>query len=676
MQGLKVPPPNTILAPSHANKHDPPQPTTHNHTAEMSLFKQPTTLLITVGTEVLRPRVLAAGDAERISFLNLGADVTERGEANAHRRLAAEQDVSAGVELQAAHARGYDKGKEEAGPAFLEEIAALQKQLTLETMGRGRAEREAHGAVALAQQQAKDESGAVSNSQKMEMARLTHELKDLRTQLDGVRPLVVKEVEGRLHTEMEAARSAVRDAEALRKDAEVDASWTRKECADLERKIKEVEARTREEMEQAHRRDEGTRERKCKLDVDMARSEGFRCGKEETEAQRRRTEEERAVQAKTQETRLNDAVTQAAVLHERVAHLQKELAGHEASLTHAREQAREQVVRSTTSVLRGQDGELRVEELLKLALGSFTGHTFDAVGREAHKGDFIIHLPRPGGARALKCVVDAKNYTTTVTSKEKAKLCRDVLNTGADLGMMISLGSGIAGMRGAVSNDRIEGTNKLLLLCALEAGISTEVAAATVATQLRVVTDMWQDGAGVDTECLSRMREFIATAKPLVKLFDKLSKDAMTLSKAHELEALSLRQKVQWMESLMKPTYVVAATLSAAMEEVVPVSELPLLSAAMEELVPEQDPVVQIATSTTAQQRFRQHFPPQPFDEEGLSPPPAKRARMRAVAADGERCEGIKAQDGTRCTLSHKGVNVRGERVCCMHGATTAVREE
>ena len=125
----------------------------------------------------------------------------------------------------------------------------------------------------------------------------------------------------------------------------------------------------------------------------------------------------------------------------RIQALEQQLKDSSRSLTDGFQALKEQMIRNTTgSTNRGKEGEAQVEELLKLAYGSAPTFDINPVGKEGHKGDFIMDYAK------TKLLWEVKNYTRMVNKDEVEKLHRDMReNPEAAIGIMVSLQSGIVG---------------------------------------------------------------------------------------------------------------------------------------------------------------------------------------------------------------------------------------
>ena len=100
-----------------------------------------------------------------------------------------------------------------------------------------------------------------------------------------------------------------------------------------------------------------------------------------------------------------------------------------------REKRREQ-----TSALKGARGEAIVYQIL-----SQGGYTVRDVSHRARSADMVVT------SQAGEVYVDSKSYTTAVPSKETQKFRRDLGARGAAAGVLVSLTSGIVGVRGVLT---------------------------------------------------------------------------------------------------------------------------------------------------------------------------------------------------------------------------------
>ena len=96
---------------------------------------------------------------------------------------------------------------------------------------------------------------------------------------------------------------------------------------------------------------------------------------------------------------------------------------------------------SQSSVSKGARGEDRVFKIL----GRSTSYVVRDVSRRPRSADMVVETP--GG----KIFVDSKDYSSAVPSKEVQKFWRDLGARGADAGVLVSLSSGVAGVRRVLS---------------------------------------------------------------------------------------------------------------------------------------------------------------------------------------------------------------------------------
>jgi hypothetical protein len=99
-------------------------------------------------------------------------------------------------------------------------------------------------------------------------------------------------------------------------------------------------------------------------------------------------------------------------------------------------------VASASSHFAGEVGELMVQEVLHgAAVAHYPLARVVRTGHRPRSGDFQVALAEG------TFLVEVKNYTRAVPTKEVEKLCRDLEASGARGGILISLGSGVAGVR-------------------------------------------------------------------------------------------------------------------------------------------------------------------------------------------------------------------------------------
>lgn len=96
--------------------------------------------------------------------------------------------------------------------------------------------------------------------------------------------------------------------------------------------------------------------------------------------------------------------------------------------------------REVTSALKGARGEAYVLEVLQVG-----PYAVQDVSHRARSADMIVESP------SGKILVDAKDYTIAVPDKEVQKFRRDLASRGAAAGVLISLSTGIVGMRGVIT---------------------------------------------------------------------------------------------------------------------------------------------------------------------------------------------------------------------------------
>jgi hypothetical protein len=94
-----------------------------------------------------------------------------------------------------------------------------------------------------------------------------------------------------------------------------------------------------------------------------------------------------------------------------------------------------------TSSLKGARGEARVYEVL----AQRTTYTVRDVSHRARSADMVLETP------AGKIYVDSKDYNIAVPDKEVQKFRRDLGARGAVAGVLVSLSSGIVGVRGTLT---------------------------------------------------------------------------------------------------------------------------------------------------------------------------------------------------------------------------------
>ena len=125
----------------------------------------------------------------------------------------------------------------------------------------------------------------------------------------------------------------------------------------------------------------------------------------------------------------------------RIQALEQQVKDSSKNLTESFHQLKDQLIRNTTgSTNKGRDGESQMEDLLKLAYGSAETFDLTPVGKEGHKGDFMM-----GFAKA-QFLWEVKNYTRMVNKDEVEKLHRDMReNPEVIMGIMVSLQQGITG---------------------------------------------------------------------------------------------------------------------------------------------------------------------------------------------------------------------------------------
>src|SRR5579872_3173130 len=136
-----------------------------------------------------------------------------------------------------------------------------------------------------------------------------------------------------------------------------------------------------------------------------------------------------------------------------------------------------------SSQQRGVVGEQLVLEQLRRA---FPLDVFELVGSTPLQADILGRVSCGDGLRQVR--IEAKNHVRTVPAAELEKFRRDVRQTGADLGLFMSLQSSVAGVRGRMAIERsqdaaivivpdagVDGTGALwglLLLKALSSAIN------------------------------------------------------------------------------------------------------------------------------------------------------------------------------------------------------------
>ena len=94
-----------------------------------------------------------------------------------------------------------------------------------------------------------------------------------------------------------------------------------------------------------------------------------------------------------------------------------------------------------TSVSKGSRGERRVYDVLARK----AGYVIRDVSHRARSADLLVEAP---GCRIF---VDAKDYAIAVPDKEVQKFRRDLGARGADAGVLVSLSSGIVGIKGTLA---------------------------------------------------------------------------------------------------------------------------------------------------------------------------------------------------------------------------------
>lgn len=94
-----------------------------------------------------------------------------------------------------------------------------------------------------------------------------------------------------------------------------------------------------------------------------------------------------------------------------------------------------------TSALKGARGESRVYEILARR----AGFKLRDVSHRARSADMVVEAP---GCRVF---VDAKDYAVAVPDKEVQKFRRDLGARGAEAGVLVSLSSGIVGVKGTLT---------------------------------------------------------------------------------------------------------------------------------------------------------------------------------------------------------------------------------
>ena len=93
-----------------------------------------------------------------------------------------------------------------------------------------------------------------------------------------------------------------------------------------------------------------------------------------------------------------------------------------------------------TSALKGARGEAALHQILTRG-----GHPVRDVSHRARSADMVVASP------AGEVYVDSKSYTTAVPFKETQKFLRDIGARGAAAGVLVSLTSGIVGVRGVLT---------------------------------------------------------------------------------------------------------------------------------------------------------------------------------------------------------------------------------
>lgn len=96
--------------------------------------------------------------------------------------------------------------------------------------------------------------------------------------------------------------------------------------------------------------------------------------------------------------------------------------------------------REVTSALKGARGEAYVLDILRAG-----PYAVKDVSHRARSADMVVESP------SGKILVDAKDYTIAVPDKEVQKFRRDLAARGAAAGVLISLSTGIVGMRGTIT---------------------------------------------------------------------------------------------------------------------------------------------------------------------------------------------------------------------------------
>lgn len=105
---------------------------------------------------------------------------------------------------------------------------------------------------------------------------------------------------------------------------------------------------------------------------------------------------------------------------------------------------------SKSSVSLGKFGEEKFEEICK---GLPINYRVESTAKQAGKGDFIIKFTNDG--KTLSCLIDIKNYSSTVPRKEIDKFHEDLASGNYDAGVLLSLNSKFVDKHAHISQEDI-----------------------------------------------------------------------------------------------------------------------------------------------------------------------------------------------------------------------------